>query len=267
MTRLTTEWIAGMEDTAADWNNMLQRRVGMGYMELACRVSGNSMEVMKAAASDYLVAVVPITSGLGTISAFSESVAAIVRAMGFKTIVTKAADVDGIYEAYLKGADVLYMADDDRYIALNIGNKKIGDNNIATAKGFVEALAGLSGGLAEKEVLVLGYGIIGKLMAGALTDKGAGVTVYDKDPQKQALIKRDGYACLTDAAGIKNFLYLADGTSEGPWISETMLNENAVIAAPGIPFSLDDKAKAKFSEKYVHDLLEIGTAVMMGLAI
>jgi len=192
MTRLITEWISDMEQTAADWDESLRRRAGLGYKELAARVSGCGMEALSQAADAYKVAVVPVTSGLGTIDTFSESVAAIVRAMGFEAFVTEATDVNGIYEACRRGADILYMADDDRYIALNLRNGKVGDNDIATARGYAEVLFQMAGSLKGEDAAVLGYGIIGPLMAQALMEKGAQVWIYDKDPAKRELAEADG---------------------------------------------------------------------------
>ncbi|MEG0830063.1 MAG: 3-methylornithyl-N6-L-lysine dehydrogenase PylD [Anaerovoracaceae bacterium] len=267
MTRLITQWISTMEDTATCWNKTLQEKTGMGYIDLAAKVSGNSKEDIKAASKTCKVAVVPITAGLGTIDTFSKSVAAIPTAMGFETFITTASDVSGILEAYEKNAEIIYMADDDRYIALNIKNNKIGENNFATANGFIEVLEALGGTLSGQDALVLGYGIVGQTMAKALAKKSAKVTVYDKNSRKDLLIKSDGYKVLGSIEAMSSFKYVADATSEGPWITKDMLNEEAVLAAPGIPFSLDGSAKAKFADRYVHDLLEIGTAVMLGLAI
>ena len=267
MTRLISEWIAEMEEKAAAWNEELITDFGAGYVEIASAVSGKSIVEINEAATEHKVAVIPITCGQGTIEFFSESVAAIVRAMGFDAFVTKASDVNGIYEAHTAGADIIFMADDDRYIALNLKNGKIGDNNIATGRGFAEMLSRLAGDLKEKETVVLGYGIIGKIMADYFSKKGAVITVFDKNNEKKEEVLKDGYKWMDDIEGIGKFRYVADGTSEGGWLSESMLSGDALIAAPGIPLSLDESSAEKLKGRYVHDLLEIGTAVMLGLAL
>ena len=53
----------------------------------------------------------------GEIESFPQAVSAVTVAMGFDTFVTDHTDVSGFYEASCKGADIVYMADDDRYIA------------------------------------------------------------------------------------------------------------------------------------------------------
>lgn len=267
MTRLITEWIADMENTAASWDAALREHTGLGFLELAARVSENSEDTLRQAASDYRVGVVPITSGLGTIDTFSQSVAAIVRVMGFQAFVTENGDVNGIYEACGKGADILYMADDDRYISFNIRGGKVGDNDIATARGYAELLFQMAGSLKNEKVAVLGYGIIGQKMAQALVEKGANIAVYDKNQEKKELVIADGYQWLERAEDLKDYAFLADGTSEGSWLNSSMLREDVKIAAPGIPFSLDEDTAKKRKGQYIHDLLEIGTAVMLGLAI
>lgn len=267
MTRLITDWICDMENSAAGWDRELKKLTGAGYREIGSMVSGWSAESISEAAECEKVAVVPVTSGLGTISTFAEAVAAIVRTMGFETFVTEGTDVNGIYEAHVKDADIVFMADDDRYIALNIRDGSIGDNNIATASGYVEILNKMAGGVSGQKAAVLGYGIIGQLMAQFLADKGADVAVFDKNPDKKQSVVSDGYQWIDDSAELRLYKYIVDGTSEGNWLSEDMLADDVLIAAPGIPFSLTETAQKKLEGRYVHDLLEIGTAGMLGLAI
>lgn len=272
MTRLITEWISEMEDTAADWSDRLREQTGLDYMGLASAVSGNSIEKLMKASENMKVAAVPITSGLGVIGSFAESIAAIVRAMGFDAFVTEATDVNGLYEAKVKDADIVFMADDDRYIALNMHTGAIGDNNIGTAAGYVELLRNMAGGLEDKPVAVLGYGIIGQLMAGNLAKAGARVAVYDKDENKKSRVDADGYLWIYHDE-LKEYHYMADGTCEGEWLELSDLAEkekgepDVMMAAPGIPLSLTDEAKAAMDGRYVHDMLEIGTVVMLGMAL
>ncbi len=52
------------------------------------------------------------------------------------------------------------------------------------------------------------------------------------------------------------------------FVSKTViLHVDVRIAAPGLPLSLDDEAREALKGQYVHDLLEIGTAGMLGLVI
>lgn len=267
MTRLRTEWISQIEETALLWDQKLRQDTGMGYPELAAAVSGRRTEELKERAKNTKVAVVPITCGEGVIGAFSESVAAVLAAMGVETFVTEHTDVNGIYEAASKGAEILYMADEDRYLALNIRSGRIGDNNLATAEGYVILLEQMAGGLKGKKTAMLGYGIVGKLMCAALKRKGADVFVYDKRWSCQKEAEAMGYAWMQDLSRLKEFTLLADATSEGGWLSGSFLNEEVKIAAPGLPFSLDGEVCRKLTGQYINDMLEIGTAVMFGMAL
>lgn len=267
MTRLVSEWIVKMEENAANWSNELKEKTGMDYLDIAAVSSGKLRTALEGNAKGKRVAVIPVTSGLGAIDSFAQSVAAIVNAMGIEAFVTECTDVNGVYEAYTKGADILMMADDDRYIALNRISGELSDNNIATASGYSEmlmAMAGKSEGFNGQTVVVLGYGIIGKLMASYLKGKGAVVFIYDKNLKKREDAEASGFGWVWEKNDLKKFQYIADATSEGKWIDCNDLSEDAVIVAPGIPFSLTDDAKRKFQGRYVHDLLEIGTACMIG---
>lgn len=272
MTRLITEWISDMEDTACNWNEQLKEMTGLGYIELAAQVSGHSVEEILEAADTMKVAAVPITSGLGVIGNFAESVAAITRAMGFDSFVTETADVNGLYEARVKDADIVFMADDDRYIALNLNKGKIGDNNIATAAGYAEILVNMAGGLEGSPVAVLGYGIIGQLLADNLAKAGAAVGVYDKDESKREAVENAGLKWLI-GEDLRDYHYIADATNEGGWLTLGDLtaadddSNDVLIAAPGIPLSLNEEAAGALRGRYVHDMLEIGTAAMIGFAL
>lgn len=267
MTRLKTEWINDIEQNVAIWNDTLKNHLGIDFSEFACRASGTEILKLKTAARSYKVAVVPVTSGEGIISTFAESVASVVRATGFDVFVTNSYDVSGIREAYSKNADVIYMADDDTFVAVNTKNGRIGDNNIATACGYAEVLNVLAGSIAGKAAAVLGYGIVGWLMAEQLRRLGAKVSVYDKNESKKESVVFDGFGWIRTAEELKDFLYIADATNEGGWLTPELLHEKAVIAAPGVPLSLSEEAKREFNGRYVHDMLEIGTACMMGFVV
>lgn len=276
MTRLITEWISDMEETAADWNDRLKAYTGMGYMELAAAVSERNVSDILHASETITVAAVPVTCGEGIIGNFAESVAAIVRAMGFKAFVTEYTDVDGLYEAKVRDADIVFMADDIRYVALNLINGNMSENNMATAYGYAEILrtmagardGGMNGALTDKPVLVLGYGIVGQLMAERLTSMGGRVAVYEKDETKKVQVDSDGYLWV-NRKEIAEYNLIADATCEGGWLSADELYEESsvLIAAPGIPLLLDEKSAENLKGRYIHDMLEIGTAVMLGLAL
>ena len=305
MTRLTKENIRSIEATSHEWNRYLKTHTGLAYIDIASKVSGKSVAEIEKAAEEYTIRVVPITTGLGVIDFFSDSITAIIKTMDFSVKVTNNSDVDGLYEACKDEADIVFMADDNRYIALNLKNGRIGENDYATANGYIEILescvnteidrkkigtqteqsqsrpsiaqrnrllASQQGRPIQQEmlpypVLVLGYGPVGKEMAVALKKKSALVTVYDKDPGKLITAKKHGLKTIEFDSEIKNFKLIADATNEGGWLGKDMLDDEALIVAPGIPLSLDKQAQRKFTGRFIHDNLEIGTVSMLGLAL
>lgn len=267
MTRLISEWIYGIEENAAEWNERLKYNIGLDFIDLATLNSKADRAGIIKATKEYRVAVIPITSGLGTITSFAESVAAIVRSMGFNAFVTEKTDVDGIYEAYTRGAEIMFMADDDRYIAINRRTGEVSDNNIATATGYAEVLLAMASKEhldLKVEVAVLGYGIIGKLIAEHLAKKGVDVHIFDKDVRKRSEVEESGFTWIDSKESLRQYELIADATSEGGWLDQGLLHKDALISAPGVPLSLTDNAMTSYEGRFIHDLLEIGTACMVG---
>lgn len=267
MTRLISEWISHMEQEIQVYDNDLKVRLGMNLSELAAKTCGMAEEIFREKIQNHMIAVIPITSGKGVIGSFSESVAAIARVMGSNVFVTESTDVAGMSEGILKGADILLMADDNEYISMNVKTGAIGDNNIATARGYVTALEKMAGTLQSKNVLVLGCGIVGRKSIEALKKRGAVVFLYDKDVERVKALNCEEISVLHDAKEIKNFEYILDATNEGGWLHKEMLADNVVISTPGVPLSLDYGTYLSIQDRVVHDYLQIGTAVMLGLVL
>jgi len=123
------------------------------------------------------------------------------------------------------------------------------------------------GRLQGKDVLQIGYGAVGKLMALALKDKNATVTVFDKDPEILGAAEADGFMVIKSREHIKSFELIADASSEGGWLTNELLPESPVIVSPGVPLSLDDSAQNKHRDRFFHDPLDIGTAGMLGMSV
>jgi 3-methylornithyl-N6-L-lysine dehydrogenase len=262
MTRLREEWISEIETELICYDQELKEKTGLSLLELAAYANGIDQERIVAAASGKKAAVVPITSGEGIIGTFSESIAAILRHMGFTAFVTAQTDVAGIYEAHQKDAGLLFFADDERYIACDITSNRFSENDRATAAGYIAALNKASGGIAGKPVLLLGCGRVGHQMLAALIERGACPKVYDNNAK--ALIGLEDTYILKNEKEIADFHLILDATNNGGWIHKDMLNDEVWIAAPGIPLSLDNEAYEKYRGRLIHDCLQLGTAVMMG---
>lgn len=265
MTRLKTEWITYMLDGMEVYNRQLAEKTGFdlaGLMQETFAITDAELAEARAAKK---IAVVPITQGEGIIGSFSESVAAIVKSMGFNADVMEHTDVDGIYDASRMGYDILFFADDIRYLALNIKTGNCSDNNYATALGFIQALRALmkkhGKDLCKEKILQIGYGIVGKEAANLLRGMGADFDLYDKD---QTILAGALEYTIDGQDAIKTYNYILDFTNEGDWLKKADLAEDVLYASPGVPYSMDSEAADCFEDRAIHDNLEIGTAIMLG---
>ncbi len=270
MTRLKTEWIDYMLDGMNEYNNNLKVRTGFDLSGLVMDTFGIDQNRYDRLREKLLVAAVPVTQGEGVIGSFSDSIAAIVRSMGFRTAVTEETDVDGIYSAILMDADIIYMADDTRYLAFSRDNGSFGENNYATALGFIMVMrammkkAGLD--ISMEKLLVIGNGTVGEEAVQILLNHGIDFDVYDKDPKAIENFKNleTGKYTLSSPEEIKNYKYILDFTNEGEWLKEEYITDGVIYASPGVPLSLDEKAAERLQNTAVYDNLEIGTAMMLG---
>ncbi len=261
------EWVHDMKDSIKANESKLKDKTGLDYITLAAKASGWSVSDLKRAAQQIKVGIVPISSGEGVSDTFSEAVAAVARIMDFTSFVAECSDMNGIYEAHRKDADILFMADDERYISFSLNKKKIADNNVATAAGYLTALEEAQGGLVGKEVLLLGFGVLGQEFLKRLLKKGIRVTGYDTDEKRMKAMGWSGATALSDISEMQRFKVVIDATSQGNWIHTGMLHPDAWIAAPGIPLSLDQEAYLFHENQLIHDFLEIGTATMLGMTL
>ncbi len=267
MTRLITEWIEDIKDKVREKEAGLKQITGLSYVAVAAKSSGWSISDIERAARQIKVGVVPVTSGEGIIGSFAESVAAVTSTVGFRSFITECCDVSGIFEAHKREADIIFMADDDRYISFNLNRKKMTDNNAATAAGYLTALEEAQGPLIGNEVLLLGFGILGQEFLKRLLKRGIRVTGYDVDENRLKAMGWSGATLLEKEEDMKRFKLVIDATSQGSWIHSGMLHPDAWIAAPGIPLSFDEETRTEYEGRLIHDYLEIGTAAMLGFTL
>lgn len=270
MTRLKTEWVDYMVDGMDEYNRGLKEKTGFDLAGLVKSTYGITDEAYDKFTGSLLVAAVPVTQGEGIIGSFSDAVAAIIKSMGFNAFATEETDVDGIYSAILRDAGVIFMADDDRYLAFSRDNGSFGDNNYSTALGYIMALRAMMRkegfDISKEKLLVIGYGIVGEEAADILSKHDIDFDMYDKDPGARESFKSLGLKgrVLESGEEIKNYSFILDFTNEGGWLRDDLLGERVLYASPGVPLSLDEKAKARLQNTAVYDNLEIGTAMMLG---
>ncbi len=236
----------------------------------------------------FRICVVPVNSGLGIITNFSETVCAILNHMGFPASITAAADTSGVAEAFERNADAVMMADDHRFVGLNLHNRKVADNSEATGRAFATALGLMAKrhggtGLGGKDALIMGCGPVGASAAATLRNAGARVALYDirreaaeqlqrtlNDRVKQSLSSDSpvsAYSPVNVEKNIEDALlrhrHIVEATPVGDTISEAFVFPDTMLAAPGVPLGLTQKARLTISDNHlIHDKLELGVAVM-----
>lgn len=293
MTRLREDDIAHVASGLNDYDALLRRMTGVSLRGLACKAAGLDEAVVLGALGRARIASVPITSGLGLIGEFSESVASIVSYLGFEAFVTKSRDDTGMVEGIERGAEILMFADDERFVALVPGRAPgpgrarepqgdlvpeqdlVVDNSLATALGFVTGLELMKGGLSGESVLVLGCGPLGVAAAKALLARGADVGLCDivRERALAPLRELGGTASNrlrmeeASAAALGRYALIFDATNSGSFIEPAHLTPDSLVAAPGMPCALTREAMAKHRDRVLHDALEIGTATMAVQAV
>ncbi len=276
MTRLISEQVLKIPATLADYDRQLNNISGWGLKDLAQVAAGRVIPATAPAnLSACRVAVIPITTGQGTIEGFAEAVCAIANHLGFAAFVTAATDVSGLAEAYRGGASIALMADDQCFAAFNLFTRHVTGNNEATAKGYTAALKKMAGSLAGKEVLLIGLGPVGTAAAQALQQEGANLILCDLAREKEAAFlkscTRAEQLSITTGLSLEQALartnLIFDASPGEAFIPAALLKPDACIAAPGLPLGLDPAAANLYADRIIHDPLQIGTAVMLFQAL
>lgn len=261
MTRLVESDIDTVVDEMAKLDADFLRSTGATLAEIAeYAVGANFGEI------DFNVktSVVPITSGLGIIGGFAQTVAGILQHIGVDAFVTEHSDVWGSYEGRLN-SKCQFAADDDWFMAANNESNKISENGYATGIGFAAALvlAAKKQGrnLADEAILVAGAGPVGLAAAKFITKKGGKVTLLDIDPTK---LENQPYETLTTTEGRK-FSLVLEATTSKDVINIHNTSSDVIVSAPGVPLGVDEKLAEGLCTKntLLFNPLELGTATMM----
>ncbi len=260
MTRLTGNDIKDVSQDLQKLEDELIRLTGRKIKNIACEAVGMWEHAINPEA--FNVAVVPVTSGLGVISRFTESVRDICNWLGMNAHVTKTTDVQGFAEAITEKADMILMADDNEFIAYNTEEMRYSDNSSCTAKGYIAALNAAAGSILGKEVLVVGAGRVGTKACQFLLAKGSKVAVTDIDLEKARKVAEihKGTRVIEDVEeAIRNADYIINASPAH--IDTGNIKEGAVISSPGVPHTFDKEAYNK--AVIIHDPLVIGAATMI----
>ena len=273
MTRLITDDIQDIYDQLVRHDQLLVSVTGRTLLGLAAWASGLSLSDVahiQRLALGIKMAVVPIRSGLGVISGFAEAVCGILVHLGFAASVPGHSDVAGFADAVDMGAQVIFAADDDRFVAFCPRQGKTVGNARATARGFVAGLDLMAGGLDGKDALVIGCGPVGRWAVEALLTRKAKVCVVDRVAQKATDLAewtRETFqttirvATDPDQALFTHHL-IVEATNAVDVIRTRHVTAHTRVAAPGMPCGITPRAREKLAGWLLHDPLQIGVAVM-----
>ncbi|SDI40579.1 3-methylornithyl-N6-L-lysine dehydrogenase PylD [Desulfosporosinus hippei] len=269
MTRLKHEDVVEIPTTLEDYDQQLIDKTGCSLKELSKRAAGFQANI-EVNHLQLKVAVIPMSCGQGIIEGFAESVTGIISYLGFKALTTKSWDAGGVAEAIQEGAEVLFMADDERFVAVNVRTGKVSDNGDATGRGYAVGLERMNDGLVGKKVLVLGAGPVGVGAAIALAHFRAEVGVYDivsaSSERLQETLIRHGYRVTIETdlnTALNRYQNIVDACPAENIILLEHITENTRIAAPGIPLGVQADGLKKVFTRLIHDPLHIGVGTMM----
>ncbi len=271
MTRLRTEDIKHIPQELKVYDQQLLDKTGNTLKGIASHAVDLPDNEFKEIVKSFKVCVIPLTCGQGVINRFSAAVSGIIRHLGFHSFAAGNSDAAGIAEAFEKKSDIILLADDNRFVAINVHTKYVSDNIEMTAKGFVAGLDLMANGLKGKTVLVIGCGEVGCYTAKILVNMGVLVSVCDIDPQLASTLKKEIADVLKTIIQIDNswhsasvkYQYIIDATPATDLIDASVITPDTYVAAPGVPCGLSSEARKILSNRYLHDPLQIGVATMV----
>ncbi|MCP4612511.1 MAG: 3-methylornithyl-N6-L-lysine dehydrogenase PylD [Planctomycetes bacterium] len=271
MTRLCTEDIEHIRYELKTYDQQLVNRTGKTLKGIAFHAFGLPDSEFEEIIKSNKVCVIPLTCGQGIIKSFSATVSGIISHLGFHSLVTQNTDAAGIAEAFEQKSDIIFLADDSRFVAINVHTKHVSDNNEMTAKSFVAGLDLMAGGSKGKKALVIGCGSLGSYAAKALVKKGVLVSVYDILPQCASALQKEIADELKTIIQIDNdwrstpgeYQYIIDATPSANIIEASMITSDTYVAVPGVPCGLSSEVRKKISNRYIHDPLQLGVAAMV----
>ena len=267
MTRLTTDDVQELSDSLGEFETGLREVTGLGLRELAMNTVAHPS--MCVPLYGVRVGVVPVASGEGVIGGFCDCVVAILRHLGCDAWTTAQPDVRGIQEAYDGAAEVVFLADDFRFIALNTRKGRCVDDDPATADGYVTALEAAAGSLFSRHVLLLGLGPVGRAAARRLVSRGATVEVVEPDEARLQAALDSGFKLrpVALADGLARCDLVFDATPSAGFIDVGDVSPSTIAAVPGLPSAFTPAAQAVLGARHIHEPLAIGVAVMVARAL
>jgi pyrrolysine biosynthesis protein PylD len=275
MTRLKSSDITDISNQLELYDECLREKTGHTLCEISCRAVGVTPSSFENRAKSTKVWVIPLDVGQGLIEGFAEAVRQIVVYMGGQGFTSKQTGVAGMAEAFKQHADIIMMADDDTFLAVNRHTSCVVDNATMTARGFVTATELMIGSLSGISVLVIGCGRVGSTAAAVFVESGANVALFDIDADRSRELSRTinrRYARRITVENelpedFKNYTVLFDASPAENVIREYQINSGTYVSAPGVPLGVDHRAQQKLGNRLLHDPLQFGVATMVVKAV
>jgi NAD(P)-dependent dehydrogenase (short-subunit alcohol dehydrogenase family) len=155
------------------------------------------------------------------------------------------------------------MADDKRFIALNIRNGFCADNDLCTANGYVTALEGATGKLRDRPVLVIGLGPVGRAAVRRLVAHGARVLAVEPDHARAASVASDyDIAIVSLEEGLAATDLFFDAAPVADLIDFHHVSASSLAAVPAVPSSFTAAAQTAPAARHIHEPLAVGVCVM-----
>jgi pyrrolysine biosynthesis protein PylD len=267
MTRLTEADVTALTRDLEAFEARLVEATGLDLRDVALRTATDEARCVQLRGAR--VAAVPMSSGQGFIPGFSECVATILAHLGCDAWVTAQPDVSGVQAAVAAGAELLFLADDRRFIALNVVKGRSVDDDPATADGYVTALDAAARGLLERRVLLLGLGPVGRAAARRLIRRGAAVLVAEPDEERVAAALEVGLRIehVDLAEGLERCDLIVDASTAEGIIDAGDVGPETIAAVPGLPSAFTPAAQEALGARHIHEPLAIGVAVMAARAL
>ena len=271
MTRLKESDICHIPSGIEAYDRELQTKTGKTLLGIACHGYGKDEIELKHRIQSFCIHVVPVTSGQGIISNFCATVVAILQFLGFDAQVADKPDVSGIARAFESKADAIMMADDHRFVGINLKTRSVEDNSEATGRIFASILDLLAKGIKDRDALVMGCGPVGAAAARMLLSFNSRVALYDVHrPAARSLKERLCVYPTTSRIRIEpdinqaltNYQYIIEATPAPNTIPDELISDQMVVAAPGVPLGVSIKGCHILENRLVHDKLELGVAAM-----
>jgi pyrrolysine biosynthesis protein PylD len=254
MTRLTEDDVRSLAARLPELDAALLSVAGVDLRALALRACG--LDEAQSPLPGARTAAVPVSSGLGFIPFFSQCIEIILRHIGCDGFATAQPDVKGLQEAADRGAQVVFTADDDRFVALNILTGACADDDPCTANGYVTALEAAGGGLGGRSVLVLGLGPVGRGACRCLAARGARILAAEPNEARAASAAADyGVTLVALEQGLDATGLIFDAAPVADLIDAERITASSVAAVPAVPSGFTAAAQAALGARHIHEPL------------